>query len=212
MTKPLQAQRPLDSDNDNSNDDSGNNNFNNNSSSDLIVYDHGNKNDFSHHNRTYDQVGNTFNGDIDDTTAHNNNNNADSSSNDYITYNPGSSTWDSRDNINSNNSLVLTYSPFLFDSNTANNHHSSNCGCGTKRNTNDNSSSWNLIYNPGGNHFSNNSSGGHVNNNPSTSNSSGADHCNANKGSSNNIHCYKLVQAMHLVLILEDKGCDHRPP
>src|SRR6266850_5294246 len=62
----------------------------------------------------------------------------------------GGSTWDSRDNINGNNSPVLTYSLFLFDNDAANNHHSSNCGCGTECNTNDNSGSWNPIYDPSG--------------------------------------------------------------
>jgi len=82
----MQAQRPLDSDDDDSNDDSGNNDFDDDSGSDLIVYDHGNKNDFSHHNRTYDRVGDTFIGDINDTMAHDNNDNANSSSDNYIVY------------------------------------------------------------------------------------------------------------------------------
>ena len=79
---------------DNSNDNllslpnSDSNDSNDDSDDDLAS-----KSNLSNQNHAYDQVSDTFKGDIEDTSAHNDN--ADSSSDSYIAYNPGGVSNDS---------------------------------------------------------------------------------------------------------------------
>src|SRR6267142_1851994 len=128
-----------------------------------------------------------------------------SHSNDHkLVFDLGGTTNNGLGLIKSNDSRIV-YDPsgigFSKDStlSTINDGNGSSLPYNPGSNTNDKSDDHDFIYDPGGDHFNNNSSRVCINNNPSTSNLSCANHLNDNKGSSDNIHHYKLAQAMHLV-------------
>src|SRR6267142_1959925 len=125
--------------------------------------------------------------------------NNDSSSDSYIAYDPSGSLFDNSVGSNLSNSTIsddassfdsskLVYGPGGDRSNSSTKADSAHNEDESPRSDTD------------GDHLDNNSHRCHINNNPSTSNSSGANHCNTNKGSSNNVHPYELVQAANLVI------------
>src|SRR6267142_577799 len=138
--------------------------------------------------------------------------NNDSSSDSYIAYDPSGSLFDNSVGSNLSNSTIsddassfdsskLVYGPGGDRSNSSTKADSAhNEDESPRSDTDDKSDDCDFVYDPDGDHLDNNSHHCHINNNPSTSNSSDANHCNANKGSSDNVHPYELVQAANLVI------------
>jgi len=209
--KPLQAPRLLDSD-DADSDDSDSDDPN-----DDHIYDPGSKSNTSHRNCAFDQGGNSFTGDIEDSPMCDNSNNGSSSPDEDTTYdsggvnftsnntssslcdnsnsrlnsshnghtnsntrpsddrsapndyNHGSSSVDddivydpggiSGDDFDSGNNTPHT--PFPFDNDAADSHHSDDCGHNTKLSTTNNSLGLiksHIMYDYGGISFGNDSS------------------------------------------------------
>jgi len=152
-----QAPDNLDSDDDDSDDDSDD---------DYVVCDLASKSDLSDQNRAFDQSGDTFNGDIEDASAHGDDENAGSSGDSCTVYDPGGISTSSvfsdttqasttSDDITDNSSPLSTHAPFPLNHDAADriNTRSDTNGLGNAASFGlgiSSSDDRNIAYDPGG--------------------------------------------------------------